>query len=173
MGMFDQFQDKVALSESRTGAAAAVVTTSETGRCWNKSDPLFQHKSAATVFLREKRNMFKTIFLSFTHFCDRDTDALYWHEILFKKKNWSRSAGYLLFMITNFGEKVATAPIRSGHSHVRHLKTDINGIQSMKCTRVHLHHPFSLPYTGMHVHLVNAHFVTNISLQTAYREERK
>lgn len=89
------------------------------------------------------------------------------------KKNWSRSAGYLLFMITNFGEKVATAPIRSGHSHVRHLKTDINGIQSMKCTRVHLHHPFSLPYTGMHVHLVNAHFVTNISLQTAYREERK
>jgi hypothetical protein len=86
MGMFDQFQDKVALSESRTGAAAAVVTTSETGRCWNKSDPLFQHKSAATLFLREKRNMFKTIFLSFTHFCDRDTDALYWHEILLKKK---------------------------------------------------------------------------------------
>jgi hypothetical protein len=86
MGMFDQFQDKVALSESRTGAAAAVVTTSETGRCWNKSEPLFQHKSAATLFLREKRNMFKTIFLSFTHFCDRDTDALYWHEILFKKK---------------------------------------------------------------------------------------
>lgn len=110
MGMFDQFQDKVALSESRTGAAAAVVTTSETGRCWNKSDPLFQHKSAATLFLREKRNMFKTIFLSFTHFCDRDTDALYWHEISFLK-NWSRSAGYLLFIDYKFfGKRLLPHP---------------------------------------------------------------
>lgn len=79
MGTFDQFQDKVALNESRTGAAAAVVTTSEN---WSLKQvrPIILTEFGRNTLSFEKKYV-KDHF-SPSHTFDRATDALYWHEML-------------------------------------------------------------------------------------------